>query len=356
MTQQQHNCLLSIATYSHLPRAFVLAESFLSHNPHCDVLILTPDLSPKKIKSAEWGAGLPVKILGLDDLEEAIVQSMHQYFDAFEMCCAMKSFLLEKALFKYGYEKAVVLDPDIVCYAPFDPVWAALERSNIAVTPHTSSPLPADGYAPDDQEIVNAGFVNGGFWAAAQRGEVKSCVQWIQEKVIHLGFFIPKINLYADQTWMSCLPWFFPEHTVILRNPGLNVAYWNLYERKLAYENGHYICNGERLVFFHFSGYDEEQPEKLTKYKIRVSPSETAEVLGKLLKDYGGRLAKAKKSLPALAPDQACSTLTLQARLQIYERLQGKKLLFEPEISTESTKAIERPFRDRLVQLFGRRR
>ncbi|MDA8431409.1 MAG: hypothetical protein M0Z60_00425, partial [Nitrospiraceae bacterium] len=55
----------------------------------------------------------------------------------------------------------------------------------------------------------------------------------------------------------------------VLRNPGYNVAYWNLHERTIAKDAEGYRVNSMPLYFFHFSGFMADQTEKISKYQTR---------------------------------------------------------------------------------------
>lgn len=56
------------------------------------------------------------------------------------------------------------------------------------------------------------------------------------------------------------------EHTV-LRDPGLNVAYWNIPERNIRRDRtGQVFAGTAPLKFFHFSGYDPHTPWLLSKH------------------------------------------------------------------------------------------
>lgn len=318
------NCLVSVATYSYLPKACVMADTFAKHNWGCEILLLVPDMSQAQIDSKKWPVGSSTRVLGLDALGDPLIGAMHKYFDAFELCCALKSLLLQHVLFVEGYDKAVALDPDTMCYAPFDEVWSALENSDIALTPHTNSPMPEDGEVPDDLEFVSAGFINGGFMAARKSQSTEICIDWMIKKVSDLGFFAPQFNVYADQTWMSCLPWYFPESVSIIRHAGMNVAYWNLHERKLISKNEDYFCNDQRLIFFHYSGFDSKRRTQLTKHSRRAFCPETNATLSNLLGDYDARLTRIGAQIPQLAPDFPCSRLSLKKRLKIFKLLRGK--------------------------------
>ena len=54
----------------------------------------------------------------------------------------------------------------------------------------------------------------------------------------------------------------------ILRDPGYNVAYWNLHERSVSVTDCISV-NGKPLYFFHFSGFDPDKPEIVSKFQDR---------------------------------------------------------------------------------------
>lgn len=317
-------CLVSVATYGYLPRAFVMAQTFAAQHPDCDIVLLAPDMSQAQIDAAHWPAGPAIRMFGLDALAYPPVRAMHDYFDALELCCAIKPFLMHHALFKEGYDRVLMIDPDVMCHAPFDEVLSLLESTDVVVTPHVNSPLPEDGEAPNDMEFVTAGFINAGFLAARKSREAEVCLDWLMRKVVDCGFFAPQYNLYADQTWVSCLPWFFPANVSVFRHPGMNVAYWNLHERRLSREGASYFCNGQRLIFFHYSGFDPQQPTQLTKHSRRTLHPDTGATLAGMLGDYTARLKRMTEEMPQLAPDSPCSRQPLTERLQTFRLVRGK--------------------------------
>lgn len=71
--------------------------------------------------------------------------------------------------------------------------------------------------------------------------------------------------MFTDQRWLDLAPVFFLG-IAILRNPGYNVATWNLTHRRAAgsLEQGITI-NGEPLSFYHFSGFDGGAQEIMLK-------------------------------------------------------------------------------------------
>ena len=150
----KQNCIVTVANNKWIHRAFVMAESALTYNPNCDIIILVPDLTHEKIGNAIWPVSNSVRIIGLDEIENQALQNMHTYFNVFELCCAAKSFLIEHVLFKMGYTKVVLLDPDIMCYSSLNEVWSILEHTDMAATPHVTAPIPVDGHVPDAEIIA----------------------------------------------------------------------------------------------------------------------------------------------------------------------------------------------------------
>jgi hypothetical protein len=56
----------------------------------------------------------------------------------------------------------------------------------------------------------------------------------------------------------------------ILKDPGYNMGHWNLCERKVSVSNSVYFVNEKYpLIFFHFSGFDFNEPQLISKYQTR---------------------------------------------------------------------------------------
>src|SRR5262249_51277878 len=89
--------------------------------------------------------------------------------------------------------------------------------------------------------------------------------------------------------WLDFVPGYFGHHVV--RAPTVNVAYWNLYSRELGRRDGRVTVNSQSLRFFHFSGFDPDQPGALSIYGSSLQVQDT--VLAGLCHDYARRLLDA---------------------------------------------------------------
>lgn len=315
-----NRCIITIVTVSHLHWARALGSSVRATNSDCDFLVLVLDATSRKLKESALEAS-GTKFFGSDEIADTRFHDACRYFNAFELVCAAKSFFLNHALFALGYRFAAYLDADIWCYNSLAPIWRALEASSLAVTPHTNSPYPIDGEMPDDREMVTHGFVNGGFLAVKATEEVRQAMEWLMDKVVHFGFFEPSIQLIADQTWMSCLPWFFQRQVVVVRHDGMNVAYWNLHERRLQRLDENLWSNRDELVFFHFSGFDPTDPTRLTKHSNRALSPDNRLVVSELLVDYCREIKRARSRDGSIGPDVPISAGTLSSRLRRYRSI-----------------------------------
>jgi hypothetical protein len=308
-----------------------MATTSSLHNPECDVRIFVPDLSESAVRRADWPGGEKIRVSSLDELGDPRIDAMRTYFDAFELSGAAKSFALAYAIDSLGYEKAVLLDSDTCCYSAFNLIWTRLEQHSVLVTPHCNSPLPMDNCLPDDREMLTAGFVNGGFLAVRKGAPAMRCLSWMKDRLEQYGFFLPRLNLCSDQSWMSALPWLFPDTVGLVRDAGYNVAYWNLHERDLDLEDNRPIrCNGVPLAFFHFSGFDERVPTQLSRHSKRKFGAPTTRSLNVLLSDYAGRVRGFAKALPQVAPDRPCSRARVSSRLREYRSVHGASALLRP--------------------------
>lgn len=319
-------CVVAVATLSYLPGVRVLVESVRRVEADCDVLILVVDASGALL-AQEFTDYFPsgTQLVGGDSLTHPLYSSMRRYFSAFEFSTATKAFILHYAIFELGYRKAIFLDGDVCCYSGLRMVWDALDATAIALTPHVTAPFPDDGQEPGDGGMFEHGFVNSGFLAFRYDDAARQALEWVMRRVAHQGFFVPECGLSADQTWFSCLPWYFPDAVTMLRDPGLNVAYWNLQERQIRNTSECLTSNGRPLVFFHFSGFDPCVPESLTRHTVRAPDSNNGAILRGLLSGYAAALNNAKIVLPDCAPDLPCVRGSLRERFRLYAVVHGQR-------------------------------
>jgi hypothetical protein len=143
-------------------------------------------------------------------------------------------------------------------------------------------------------------------------------------------------GLFVDQRWAELGAGYFPPF--VLRDPGCNVAYWNLDERPLAQDEGGARAGGAPLRFLHLSGYDPGEPHLLSRWFAghpRVLLSESP-VLRRLCDDYGRRLhdeGSDECSKLSYGLDQAADGMRLDMLMRrvLRQELLRRELGFEPD-------------------------
>ena len=76
--------------------------------------------------------------------------------------------------------------------------------------------------------------------------------------------------MHYDQRWLDLVPALFDD-VHIVRDAGCNVAYWNLPERGLTLTQNGMQAHDSLCRFFHFSGFEPERPEIVTRYSRRLT-------------------------------------------------------------------------------------
>jgi glycosyltransferase involved in cell wall biosynthesis len=237
----------------------VLAQSFLEHHPGASFVTLVIDGEDSDCSNTP-GLLLPADL----GLPRGQWEQMAGIYSLMELATALKPALLRHLLADVQGAKAVLyLDPDIVVYRPFPEVFTVAERAGLALTPHVLHPLPRDGLEPDETYLMHAGLFNLGFMCAG-RGGLEFLDWWHERLLLDAVVDLPNA-LFTDQRWVDWVPSLFGGE--VLRDHGLNVAYWNLHERPLAHDgDGQLLAAGEPLKFFHFSGYAVDRPWQLSKH------------------------------------------------------------------------------------------
>ncbi len=260
---------------------------------------------------------LPKDAAGLDRLEiipaDAImpIADWHHYqcfYDPLELATSIKP-LCFSYLLTADCEAAIYLDPDIVVFQPLTLALSALQAGHeIVLTPHILTPLPADGKKPDDRAIMASGIYNLGFAAFANTPRSRAFIGWWGRQLRTLGLADVRAGLFTDQKWIDFAP-VFSSKTHIIRDPGYNVAYWNLHERRLTRSDAGWrvtFIDGSQsdLTFFHFSGYSATA-DILSKHETRFRnrpPGDTRQLLDRYSDDLVASGLHALAQQPIAAP------------------------------------------------------
>ncbi len=164
-----------------------------------------------------------------------------------------------------GDDTVVYLDPDVEVYAAFDDVVAPAATEGMVLTPHVLRPMLRDGRHPDEADILGAGVYNLGFLAVGERARSSGFLDFWAERLRRDAIVDHHRMLFTDQRWVDFAP-LYPHS--ICRDPGCNVAYWNVWGRPLAIgSDGRPEAAGRPLRFFHFSGFDATRPHVLSSYQ-----------------------------------------------------------------------------------------
>jgi len=248
--------------------ARVLAESWRRFHPGSPLFALFLD-SPQGCFAPENEAFNYIDLARLD------IPNLNGFlfkYSILEASTAVKPYLLQYLFRTFGIRKLLYLDPDILPLHSLEGLSKYLDEANVLLTPHLLSPLPTDDLHQDDYDILRAGTYNLGFLGLRDSIETRRLLHWWANKLYHRCLISMENNLFVDQRWMDLVPAIFPG-VHILREPGYNVAYWNLHER--AVSGGEPVTvNGEPLYFFHFSGFDPEKLWVVSKYQNRYTQND----------------------------------------------------------------------------------
>lgn len=254
----------TICARNYLAFAATLAESLRATQPDATFFVFLAD-------DIEGTETFPETIIPMSALGLPEIGSMQFRYNLLELATAIKPACLLYLLRGQKFTHAVYLDPDIQLFAPLDAGLDALAAgASCVLTPHLLHPLQ-DNASPSDLDILASGTFNLGFCAFDGSAESLSYLGWWQDRLIDQGYNALERGLFVDQKWMDFAPSFL-SRLHILRDPGYNVAYWNLAHRPVQQaENGTWMAGDAKLTFFHFSGVVPGDPSVLSKHQDRFT-------------------------------------------------------------------------------------
>ena len=253
MTQwaRRRVCCFTSFTYSYLPRAQILAESVRAVHPEWELRALVVDKPPPGFDAAS-------ALRAFDTVTEASSLAIPRFeawlfkHDLVEACTAVKGQMLLELLAE-GFDVVVYLDPDIALFNPLHGILNQLGSASIVLTPHQVEPNTGV-MAQSDNEWTSSryGVYNLGFLAVRNDASGQAFAAWWAEQLQRACYDDPHAGIFTDQKYCDLVPGLF-EGVYIERDPGCNVASWNLSRRTLCFNRGDLLVNGSLLKFYHFT-------------------------------------------------------------------------------------------------------
>lgn len=247
------HCFTSIS-FSYLDRARILAETVKRYHPDWVLWVCISDREPPGFNFNIEDEAFD-RVVYIDELIPKEKLSKWAFgHDVVELCTAVKGPMLVHLL-SSGAGKVVYFDPDIALFSEMTDLISCLENYSIVLTPHlvTQEDEPA---AIEDNEIGSSlkyGIFNLGFVAVRNCNEGFRFARWWAKRLMTWCIDDVPAGLFTDQRWCDLVPALF-DNVYIWRDPGCNVASWNLNQRPLKIDSdGRLTAAGATLKFFHFT-------------------------------------------------------------------------------------------------------
>lgn len=249
-------CYTSI-TFSYLSRARVLAWSLKRFHPDWHFVVVITDREPEGFDFDVANENFDEVIWG-QDLDIPNIESWLFMHNIVEVCTAVKGPVLDQLVKREYADKVFYIDPDIAVFNPLDSLVGLLDEYEILLTPHQLTPEPASAKrAILDNEIgsLKFGIYNLGFVGVRAGGEGLRFAKWWRDRLLEYCYDDVPNGLFTDQRWCDHVPSFF-NNVYIVKDPGCNVASWNISQRNVKVSNdGDILVNGSKLKFYHVTKY-----------------------------------------------------------------------------------------------------
>ncbi len=261
----RRRAVFTIVSANYIGYAATLMQSLASHLPDVQRYVILAD-----VRRDFSDIDLAATLLDCDQLGIALIGNMKAWYTVIEFNTAIKPYAFLHMFETLGFDEACYIDPDILLFGGMAEVFDALADHSCVLTPHVMRPLQ-DGFEPSDLTIMKSGVYNLGFLGLRNDADGVALARWWADRCFRHCLVDIAGNMFTDQRWMDLAP-AFVRRPCILRHPGYNVAYWNLAHRRVTRTPaGAWEVDGERLVFFHFSGISPDVPDSFSKHQNRFT-------------------------------------------------------------------------------------
>jgi len=264
----------TVFSKSSLSLARVLADSFRRHHPEIPFFALLAD----EVDGYFEPASEPFRLLRLADLRIPNLRRFRFQYSQQELTYAVTPALL-RYLLDQGFPRVAFLKQESLVLGDLTPVLDLLRRRSIVLTPHLLDPLPGEAGAGRELNILQSGVYNVGFLGVSATPTARAFLSWWEARLYEHCRHDVAHGMHFEQRWLDLVPAFF-ENVEVVRDPGFNVAHWNLPDRSVAIDGGSITVDGSPCSFFRFSGFDPERPDAVTRYSPRLTMSNVGEAAG----------------------------------------------------------------------------
>jgi hypothetical protein len=272
----------TVVAKNYLPFARVLAHSLRRHHPDAHFVVgLSDEPDGGFDRTAEPFLILTARELGIPNLRDLAFRA-----DKRALAIVLKPYLIERMLEEL--DSALFLDADTLVMADLGSLFATVQGHALTLVPHRLVPPTTSDRIARDLVLNLAGIFNGGVVGASREPSAVRFIRWWQARVHHLCIYAVDRGLHYDQRWLD-LALGFVKDLHVHRDPGVNVAHWNLPERSIRVRDGAVTAGDRPCRLFHFSGFDPDEPETPSRYR----PDLRLDTLGdarQLFRDYARAL------------------------------------------------------------------
>lgn len=284
MNTPAKTAVFTVCTTNHVHRARALMASAATHYPEADrYVVLADPLNHRFVPERENFTTIPP-----DQLNQiSDWRRLRFLIPPSGLCCLLKPIGANHLLQNPSIDRVVYLDADTLLLNRPDSIEAALHQHDIVLTPHL---VNTQDYPEVDLNTMRSGAFNAGVFAIKQSDRGVAFLDWWSVNMMDPAKMSYDWNY--DQGWLNLAPTSFPE-THILRDPGCNVAFWNLHERKI--ESGALplqpVADRVPVSIFHFSFFEWRTPDRLAgPFSSQLPPPPQAVMV--LLHHYAKQLQR----------------------------------------------------------------
>jgi hypothetical protein len=258
----------TIVAKSNLALARVIAESFREHHPEIPFFVLLTD----EVDGFFDAEAEPFEVIPLRHLLRDRWQRICFRYPQQPLSYACTPMLLEHLL-DTGFDRVLFFKQESLVLGRMDDAIERLGRCSVLVTPHLLAPLQGDDAVRRELTILLSGVTNIGFLGVRDTPSTRSLLSWWSERTSYHCDHDVGGGVHYEQRWFDLVPCYF-DGVEQLRDPGYNVAHWNLPERRVEIQGSRIAVDGRPCRLFRFSGYDFDRPERPTRYFDRPTAAE----------------------------------------------------------------------------------